>query len=154
MRRNKREITDINEILAVLKRCDTCRIAFFDEKYPYIVPMSYGFSYENERLTIFLHCAKTGKKIELINKNNCVSFEVDTAISLVTGENACDYSMKFESVVGFGKIFAVEENKKDALLKIMSQYSEKTDFTFSDAHLNAVAVYKIEIDSFSGKRYV
>ncbi len=37
---NKRnEVTDFNEMVGIIKRCDTIRIAFFDEEYPYIVPL-------------------------------------------------------------------------------------------------------------------
>ncbi|MDF2587373.1 MAG: pyridoxamine 5-phosphate oxidase family protein, partial [Anaerocolumna sp.] len=42
MRRTDREITDLNQIVDIMKRCDVCRLAFFDKEYPYIVPLNFG----------------------------------------------------------------------------------------------------------------
>ena len=36
MRRKDREVTDLQEIFDILKRCDTVRIAVYGEEYPYI----------------------------------------------------------------------------------------------------------------------
>ena len=42
MRRKDREVTDQKEIFDILNRCDTVRIAMQGEKYPYVVPVSFG----------------------------------------------------------------------------------------------------------------
>ena len=42
MRRKDREITDFNEMLEIMKKCDVCRIALNDEEFPYIVPLNFG----------------------------------------------------------------------------------------------------------------
>ena len=42
MRRHDREITDKNEILEIMDRCDVCRLAFNDGDYPYILPLNFG----------------------------------------------------------------------------------------------------------------
>lgn len=34
MRRKGREITDFEEIIEIIKKCDVCRIALNDEDYP------------------------------------------------------------------------------------------------------------------------
>ena len=41
MRRKDREITDTQDILEVIKKCDVCRIALHDGDYPYIVPLNF-----------------------------------------------------------------------------------------------------------------
>lgn len=42
MRRKDREITDFDEIVAIMRKCDVCRIAVNDGDTPYIVPMNFG----------------------------------------------------------------------------------------------------------------
>lgn len=42
MRLKNREINNFNEIVDVLERCNTLRIAFRGDEYPYIVPVSFG----------------------------------------------------------------------------------------------------------------
>lgn len=47
MRRKDREITDFQEIIATIKKCDVCRLAWNDQDYPYIVPMNFGLDVQN-----------------------------------------------------------------------------------------------------------
>ena len=43
MRRTDREITDRQELLDVMARCDVCRLALNDESgYPYVVSLNFG----------------------------------------------------------------------------------------------------------------
>ena len=48
MRRRDREITDKQDILEVMRKCDVCRIALHDGDYPYIVPLNFGLQVEND----------------------------------------------------------------------------------------------------------
>ena len=42
MRRKDRQITEFNEIIEIIKKCDVCRIALNDKDFPYIVPLNFG----------------------------------------------------------------------------------------------------------------
>ena len=42
MRRKDREVQSLDEIFDILNRCDTVRVAFRGEEYPYVVPVSFG----------------------------------------------------------------------------------------------------------------
>jgi nitroimidazol reductase NimA-like FMN-containing flavoprotein (pyridoxamine 5'-phosphate oxidase superfamily) len=66
MRRKDREVTDMNEIIEIIKKCDVCRLAFFDKEYPYIVPLNFGYSYDGAKLELYFHGANAGKKLELL----------------------------------------------------------------------------------------
>ena len=57
MRRKDREIQEFEEIIAVIKKCDVCRIAMNDGDVPYIVPMNFGVEVEGEQVFFFFHCA-------------------------------------------------------------------------------------------------
>ena len=43
MRRKDREITDIEELLAVVSRCKVCRLAMAENNRPYVVPLNFGY---------------------------------------------------------------------------------------------------------------
>lgn len=62
MRRSDREITDYDDILEVVKRCDVCRIAMFDEEYPYIVPMNFGYTIEEDNSMVIYFTAQKKEK--------------------------------------------------------------------------------------------
>lgn len=152
MRRKDREITDINDIISIIKKCDCCRIAFFDDKFPYIVPMNFGMNYVNNKITLYFHCANEGKKLDLIERNPNVSFEMDCSHKLLVGEVACDYSMEYESVIGSGVATIANENKIEALTHLMKNYSDEKRFHFDENVLKAVTVFKIDVSEITSKR--
>ena len=152
MRRKDREITDMKEILKIIGKCEVCRLALFDEEHPYIIPLNFGFSYEDERLKLYFHGAKEGKKLDLIKRNPKAAFEMDCSHELVTGPEACDYSMNYESVCGNGTITLLDQsNTEFALRRLMKQYTDDADLKFNEAHLNAVAVFELSVENITGK---
>ena len=154
MRRKDREITDLAEIEKMIARSEVCRIAMTDGHMPYVVPLNFGYAEKDGMFTIYFHCAREGKKLEILAKNPAVCFEIDGAHALIAGEEACDYGYRFESVIGFGKakVLKTNEEKVFGLRKIMKQYTGKTDDTFSENALAAVCVVKVQLDELTGKR--
>lgn len=153
MRREDREIKNFDEIIRVLQECDVCRIALFDEDYPYIVPMNFGMQVlENNKTELYFHCANEGRKLELIRKNNNVCFEADCGHKLRTNDVKMSCTMSYKSVIGRGKIFFIEneEEKLKALLEIMKHY-HKEDFDFNRAVVPKTTVFKICVEEMHGK---
>jgi nitroimidazol reductase NimA-like FMN-containing flavoprotein (pyridoxamine 5'-phosphate oxidase superfamily) len=153
MRRSDREIKDFDAILAVISKCAVCRVAFFDAGYPYIVPLNFGFETQGDELTLYFHCAKAGKKLDLLRLNNKVAFELDRPEGFVDGDKACYSTMEFESVCGTGTIETADEDEKlHGLTLIMRQYSDKQEIVFDEKVLKAVLVLKLTVDRVTGKR--
>ncbi len=150
MRRKDREVTDKDKICEIMHQCNTVRIAMHDEPFPYIVPMNFGMEYIDGKITLYFHCVSEGKKLDLIKKNPCVSFEMDCKKKLIGGETACDYTMDFESVCGNGMATIIED-KEYALNKLMKQHTGKDDYSFNQHYIKNVTVFKIDVTSISGK---
>ena len=77
MRRSEREVKDRNLIMEMLKIFNKVTIGLNDEDgIPYLVPVNFGFSFDENNLYIYGHCAKQGKKINLIRSDNrcCLNF--------------------------------------------------------------------------------
>jgi nitroimidazol reductase NimA-like FMN-containing flavoprotein (pyridoxamine 5'-phosphate oxidase superfamily) len=148
MRRKDKEITDRKEIESVVERSRVCRLAMLDGVGPYIVPLCFG--YRNN--TLYFHSAADGKKIGLLRKNPRICFELDCDTEVHAGEKACDFSMRYKSVIGFGKVAFVEDAaaKRDALDIIMKHYADGT-FDYPDASVHRISVFKVEIDVMTGK---
>lgn len=153
MRKANREVKDRVELIDILNKCDVCRVSFFDEDYPYIVPMNFGVLFE-ESLTLYFHCAVEGKKLDLIKKNNKVCFEMDCSHQLKTGENACDYSMNFESIIGFGEIRVLtdKEERIKGLNQIMKHYGRNENFNYHEEVFSRTVILELKAESFTGKR--
>jgi len=155
MRRKNKEITDINEKLNVIEKCKYCRLGLSENNFPYIIPLNYGYSYENEKLILYFHGAKEGKKIDLILKNNNACFEIDCDTKLVEAENPCNYGYEYKSIIGFGKIILLEENDEKTIgLNYLMKHQTGKDikYDYSENDLNNVMVYKMLVDEFTGKK--
>ena len=157
MRKTEKEITDINEKLAVLKKCKVCRLALSENNRPYVVPLNYGFDFKDNVLSLYFHGAPEGKKIDIIKKNNLACFEVDCDTQLMESENPCNFNYAFKSIIGTGKIFFLEaENEKsEGLNRIMQHQTDKeSDYNFTGKMMGNLVVYKMIIEEFSGKQKV
>jgi len=155
MRRKDREITDIHEKVSIIKKCKVCRIGLSENNFPYIVPLNYGYDFENDTLTLFFHSAKEGKKIYIIKNNNNACFEIDCDTKLIEAEKACNYGYEFKSIIGFGKIVILEntDEKIDGLNKIMKHQTEReTVYNFTHDELKNICVYKMIVEEFTGKQ--
>lgn len=155
MRRKDREITNIEDIITIIKKCDVCRLAFFDKEYPYIIPLNFGMSYEKEILFLYFHGANVGKKLDLIKSNNKVAFEMDCSHKLIKGNEACNYTMEYESVCGTGIIeFLPLEEKIKGLTFLMKQYTDMDNFYFKEKVVEVTEVYRLRVTNISGKKLV
>ena len=149
MRRKEKEITEKSAIEAVIRKALVCRVGLSDNGMPYIVPVCFGYQDD----TIYVHGALEGKKVDILKKNSNVCFEIDIDPEIVKGKTACEWSIKYQSVIGFGKASFVDDpdQKQKALNVIMYQYSDGS-FQFPESTIHKTAVIKIEITSMTGKQ--
>ncbi len=149
MRRSEQEITSKAAIEAIIQEAEFCRLGLLDGAQPYIVPLNFGYC-DN---VLYFHSALEGKKIDLIQRSPKVCFELDVKTKIIEAEKACSWSLAYQSVIGFGKAYLVDDldEKRKAFAIIMSHYSEK-DFQISDKAINGTAIIKVEIDEMTGKQ--
>ena len=156
MRRRDREITDNEKIKEIIKACDCCRLGLNDNGKVYIVPLNFGFIEENENYTFYFHGARTGRKLDIIKQNNYAGFELDTNHKIYTkGDKACDYTARFQSIIGNGKIEIIEDSqeKMKALLELMKHNTGKIEWEFDERMLKAVCVFKLVVEEMSCKEH-
>ncbi|MBQ8435650.1 MAG: pyridoxamine 5'-phosphate oxidase family protein [Oscillospiraceae bacterium] len=153
MRRSDREIKDINLIEKFIAKEQKLRIAFYDDGDIYIVPVNYGYVYENNRFRFYFHGAKAGRKFELSQKKPKVGFEIDGNYELIEGDIACDYSAKFQSVIGTGTLGIVDDKDEKilGLNKLMKQTTRKESWSYSDEMLRTTAIFRLDVDKMSCK---
>lgn len=151
MRKSNREIKDFNKIVELLDKCQVLRLGLYAVDYPYIVPLSFGWEVNDGKLNIYFHCAKEGKKIDLISKCNRVCVEAD----ILNGYRATERSVTadYESVIGFGTVKEVVGSEAVHGIKLLLEHCGIDGYSPEDCVLmGIVAVYKITIDSITGKK--
>lgn len=154
MRRSDREVINQDEIREIIDRCVICRVAMVDDGKPYLVPLNFGYTLNQGKLTLVFHSAKSGRKIDILRKDPDVCFEMDCDHELIDGERACDYSFAFSSIIGNGKVEFIEEesSKLEALKLLMKRQTGKENFEFSSREVQGVCVFTIVSEDFSAKR--
>ena len=153
MRQKNREVTDQNEILEIMRRCDVCRLALNDEGYPYIIPLNFGLKCNEEGITLIFHSALEGTKLDLIKKDNRASFEMDCKHELQYFEEIGRCTMAYESVIGKGHVFILDEKEKaEALQLLMDQYHPGKHAYYNPAAISRTAVYILKVETVTGKR--
>ena len=151
MRRKDREITNIDDMIEIMKVCDVCHLALNNEGYPYIVPLNFGVDRKDDKVILYFHSALKGTKRDLIEKDNRASFEMDYNEGLVMDLEKQNCSIAYKSVVGRGHIEIVpDEEKYDALRILMSHYRQE-DFPINKAMISVTLVYKLVIEEMTGK---
>lgn len=153
MRKKNKEISDWNEIIEVMKRCDVCRLAFNDkEDYPYILPLNFGLDISNGIVKLYFHSATEGYKWEVIARDNRATFEMDCEHELEYFAEQGYCTMAYESVIGRGKVTELEEEEKVAALqKLMDHYHAEHTY-YNPAAISRTRVYALTVESMTGKR--
>ena len=119
---------------------------------PYVLPMNYGYTLEEGRLTLYLHSAGKGRKLDMIRSNPKVSFSIDCDRMPFEGRVPCQYGLVYSSIMGRGTATIVEdvEEKKQAMTLLMKTQTGK-DFTFEDRLVSIVAVIRIDVSEYTAK---
>ena len=156
MRRKDREVVDKAKIQDIIDRCYCCRIGFNDNGEVYIIPLNFGYEKTKESYTFYFHSAKEGKKIDLIHKSPNVGFELDTNYKLNEADIACEFSARFQSIIGNGVVSVVTdpEEKKKGLCSIMEHNTGGSNWDFNEIMLNSVCVFKMAVTKMACKEHL
>ena len=152
MTKRERQVTDPAQILHILDTGKVLRLGLAVNNEPYVVPMNYGYTMEEGKLTLYLHSATRGKKLDMIQANPHVFFEIDCDLMPFEGRVPCQYGLVYSSIMGRGQAQILEdvEQKKQAMTLLMKTQTGK-DFTFEDRLVSIVSVIRIDVSEYTAK---
>ena len=153
MTKRERQIFDQEQIKAILDTAKVLHLGLSVDDMPYVVPMNYGYVMEDGKLTLYLHSAVLGKKLDMIRANPNVFIEMDCDQIPFEGEKPCQYGLAYSSVMGRGTATIVEdvEEKMKAMSILMKTQTQK-DFTFNERLVSIVAVIRIDVSEYTAKK--
>lgn len=152
MTRREFEVTDSAVIASILSDSKVLHLGLVDEGMPYIVPMNYGCKLEGGKLTLYLHSAVKGYKLDVIRKNPVCCFEMECGLEPFEGSIACQYGISYYSLMGRGKVSIVEDTaeKMEAMTLLMKTQTGK-DFEFNPRLVSIVTVLRIDVSEYTAK---
>lgn len=149
MRRIKQQLTQ-EECEKILERGRTGVLAVLgDDGYPYTVPINYYYTDSK----IYLHCAKSGHKLDAIRSNPKVSFCVVERDDILQEK----FTTLFKSAVAFGKaeILADKEEMRSSVTALAEKYcSDFLDEVPAEVErgFDILCMIKINIEHLTGKQ--
>lgn len=153
MRRKDRQVTDPEKIREIIAACDCCRLGLCDHGRAYVVPLDFGFTEQEGRYTFYFHSAREGRKIDLIRQAGWASFEMDAGHEAVPDETACEYTARFQCVMGGGPVTLLEtaEEKRAGLAAIMAHITGRDQWEIGEDALKGVCVLRLEVEELTCK---
>lgn len=151
MRRSDREVKELSDIIAIMQKCDVCRIALNDDGCPYILPLNFGMLIEGDNIELYFHGAMEGTKYALIEKDNRAGFEMDCEHELITEIERGNCTMAYESVIGQGHIEILSDDEKYNALCILMKHYHREEFPFDQSVMPRTKAFKLVVKNVTGK---
>jgi nitroimidazol reductase NimA-like FMN-containing flavoprotein (pyridoxamine 5'-phosphate oxidase superfamily) len=152
IRRKEKEITDRNEMSAILEKAEYITIAMSKDNEPYLVTLSHG--YDRERNCIYFHCAKKGKKVDILMEHNRVWGQALWDNGYVQG--ACDHlyaTTQFMGRVTFVEKYEEKRHALEIMIKALEDDPKKImNEQLTEKSIKSVQIGRIDIDYMSGKK--
>lgn len=152
LKRKEKEISDKNEMLAILENAEYITIAMCSDNEPYLVTLSHG--YDRDRNCIYFHCAREGKKVDILKEQNKVWGQALLDKGYVQG--SCDHL--YETTQFMGRVTFVENSgeKKHALEVMINALEDDPqkvlDTQLTEKSIEGIQIGRIDIEFMSGKK--
>jgi nitroimidazol reductase NimA-like FMN-containing flavoprotein (pyridoxamine 5'-phosphate oxidase superfamily) len=153
IRRKEKAILEQDEMVEIICKAKYITIAMYsEEEGPYLVTLSHG--YDREKYCIYFHCAREGKKIDILTNNNLVWGQAIVDLGYVQG--ACDHL--YATTQFQGKVMFIEDLKeKEHALNVMIHGLEENptkviEEQIDEKSLKRVHIGRIDIEYMTGKR--
>jgi hypothetical protein len=151
MRRADREVTDPQELEAIIRAAPYCTLALCRDGAPYAVPLSFGY----DGVCVYFHCATEGLKLDILRQNPRVSLCFVGRCEVIVSTPACASSARYASVLMTGTARLVEDvtEKAVALDAIMAQHGAEGPQSYDERDLARTQLVAVDIASMTGKRH-
>ncbi len=152
LRRKEKAIENTDDLVHILESCKYITVAMCQSNEPYLVTLSHG--YDRERNCLYFHCAKDGKKIDILNENNLVWGQALLDNGYVQG--ACDHlyaTAQFRGRVVFLDDLEEKKYALDVMIKGLEDDPQKVgEAQLSEKSIQGVQIGRIDIEYMSGKK--
>jgi len=153
MRRKDREVSDEAWMLALIEEAECAHVGLVDGAEPYIVAMNHGLLRSGGALRLAFHCAREGRKLDIIARNPAACAFFHAGGRLIGGDAACEWGYAYRSVLAIGTMRRArsEAERIEALDAIMARHGYQGKPAYDPAVLAATEVLILEIKGMTAK---
>ncbi len=155
-RRSDRGIEDEAWIRAFLHSAPVGTLATVYDDQPFI--NSNLYVYDEAEHAIYMHTARVGRTQANVDEQEKVCFSIMEMGRLLPADEALEFSVEYSGVVVFGRAHIIGgAEAKNALQMLLDKYAPHLKpgqhyRPTTDDELKRTAVYRIDIDAWSGKK--
>ena len=149
-----RKILDRDMLCAMLDLSSTCCLGLHDTPYPYVVPMNFGYTWdEQEGLVLYLHMAERGHRLSLLEQDPHVSIAVYTFYDRHGKKSYRSEAHDYRSVMIFGIAAEItdEEEALFALGRIAVQTGRQPYKQIPASQRPRMRLFKVRAEEVIGK---
>lgn len=153
----KRAVHDEQWIVAFLQRAAIGTLATVYNGRPFI-NMNL-FVYDAAKHCIYMHTANSGRTLSNVEQEQTVCFSINEMGRLLPAEEALEFSVEYAGVVVFGRASIISDpaEQEHGLQILLDKYfphlkPSKHYRPIMPEELKRTAVYRIDIDEWSGKQ--
>lgn len=153
MRRKDREVTETNSILKIVSKAKILHLGLFDGRFPYVVPLHFGYEFSSGQFVFYMHSAKEGHKLDLLKDNPNVCIEMECDVQPISGGDVpCKYGSEYASVIGRGCAELIEdESEKIKGLQLLMENQTGRSFEIDGKMASTVEVIKVVVSELTAK---
>ena len=161
MRRKDKAVTALADIEAIINASAYFTLGMAANDEAYMAPLDFGYEPDGEHLgAIYFHCARTGRKLDLIRQNPKVSLLFVAAghamIDEGDGSLACTLNTNYRSVMALGEARIIDQDQeaeKLAAMRVLLKQHGCEELPVSPENLAKTALVRIALTSATGKAY-
>jgi nitroimidazol reductase NimA-like FMN-containing flavoprotein (pyridoxamine 5'-phosphate oxidase superfamily) len=151
-RRMVKELTNGDDLLAIIRKGEFLTLALCQNNQPYLVSLDYAF--DETANCFYAHCAKQGKKMDIIRSNPNVWGQVMEDHGYAKGQ--CTHAYRCVMFEGIAE-FVTGEDEQRAIMEMLMEKFEPGDLALqqkmlTQAEIKGVANLRIRISAISGKQ--
>ena len=159
MRRKEKAITELTDIESIIRSSSYFTLGLADNDEAYMVPLDFGYESDGRELgAVYFHCARAGRKLDLLRANPQVSLLfVASGHALIDegdGSLACTLNTDYRSVMARGEARVIEDEaeKLTAMRAVLRQHGCE-HLPVDPDNLGKTTLVRVDLKQAVGKAY-
>lgn len=122
---------------------------YSNESGIYSIPLNYVW---DTKSSLYIHCASEGRKLNIIDKNNSVSFCIVGKTNVISNKFTTEYESLVLECKAYRNLSTTE--RMNALIMILEKYSPNDKITglkYAEISFHRTEIIRLDINKWSGK---
>ena len=152
MQRTNYIITDLYEVIDVIRSCKLCHVAMFDGKKPRMFTMNFGFDFDRYAFSFYFLGVHDAEGLKIIEEDVPVVFELDCNYQTIDSGNPLVDGYVYSNIRGNGFIEPIEDEAvRLKAMDLITQHQSGKRYTGGLDGIKDVPIYQLFVADLVAK---